>query len=159
VLALLSVTLLAKGPTSRIVLAGAGLPHPVEITDPALLKDFQVWSGPGTVSCVQEKCVEGTTGFIIDWSSGPVSDRPAGLPRYEVSFYATDRRAPHAERLVYVVSYEYDASSSRGYVYLPGKDDPQYALNTRSIHRGREGKWFRATAAWDEVVRGVLGGR
>jgi hypothetical protein len=158
---LLSVALSAKGPTSKITISGADLTSRVEITDPGLLKDFQVWSGPGTASCVQGTCTEGTTGFIVDWSAGPVGHRPEGLPRYEVSFYATDARFPRqrTEHLVYVVSYEYDPSASQGYVYLPGKGEQWYQLNAKSIHRGREGSWFRATSAWQGVVAPLIAKR
>jgi hypothetical protein len=150
----LSTALTAKGETSRITIAGSRLTNRLEITDPKVLKDFQVWSGPGTTGCIRDKCSEGTRGFIVDWPSGDVAQRPDGLPRYEVSFYATDVRVPghQTERLVYVVFYEYDPSASQGYVYLPGKGEPWYQLNTRSIFRGREGRWFRATPAWQRPV-------
>ena len=54
----------AKGTTTKITITGAGLPSPVEISDPAVLKNFNVWSGPGTRS----NGVEGTDGFIVDWA-------------------------------------------------------------------------------------------
>jgi hypothetical protein len=57
-------------------------------------------------------------GFIIDWSQGLVAEPPKGLRRYEVSFHT---KLLNEERLVYVVSYEFDSSTQLGYVYLPGK--------------------------------------
>jgi hypothetical protein len=58
------------------------------------------------------------------------------------------------DELVHVVFYEYDALIGRGYVYLPGKADEWYRLNTAKMaHDGLEGNWFRATRAWDEFLR------
>ncbi len=153
----LSIVISAKGETTKITISGASLAHPIEITDAGILKQCQVWSGPGTSVCMggRGNCVEGTEGFIVDWSSGAVAERPHGLQQYEVSFYVTDARLPDQpgpEQLAYVVSYEYDAATSQGYVYLPGKDDPWYPLNSASIFRGREGHWFRATRAWEDAV-------
>ena len=56
----------AKGATTRITITGGGLQSPVEISDPQVLQNFNVWSGPGTF--VND--VEGPEGFIIDWASG-----------------------------------------------------------------------------------------
>jgi hypothetical protein len=78
-----TVVLVAKGPTAKITITGASLQSPVEISDPDVLKDFNVWSGPGTFA----NDVEGTDGFIVDWASGAVPDPPNGLPTFEVSFY------------------------------------------------------------------------
>src|SRR5262245_13570450 len=77
----LSTTLLAKGPTTRITISGSALTSPIEISDVNIIKEFQVWAGPGTQTCVGgiANCVEGTEGFIVDWSSGAVSERPSGL--------------------------------------------------------------------------------
>ena len=38
----------AKGTTTKITITGAGLRSAVEISDPEVLKNFNVWSGPGT---------------------------------------------------------------------------------------------------------------
>ena len=153
----LSTVISAKGETTRITVAGANLANPVEIRDINIVRRFQVWAGPGTTVCVggRSNCIEGTEGFIVDWSSGAVAQRPTGLPHYEVSFYVTESRFPDQpgpEHLAYVVSYEYDPAASQGYVYLPGKSDQWYPLNSSSIYRGREGQWFRATRPWQEVV-------
>ena len=70
-----TVVVFAKGITTKITITGAGLQRPVEISDPQVLKNFNVWSGPGTFA----NGVEGTEGFIINWASGSVTDRPNGL--------------------------------------------------------------------------------
>jgi hypothetical protein len=153
----LSTVLSAKGETTRITISGASLANSIEITDASIVRQFQVWSGPGTRSCIggRSNCVEGTEGFIIDWLAGEVAERPRGLQQYQVSFYVTDAQVAGrtgSERLAYVVSYEFDPVSSEGYVYLPGTGDQWYALNSSSIYRGREGHWFRGTPAWQKVV-------
>jgi hypothetical protein len=142
--------LYAKGITTKIRITGASLATPIEITDPEVLKNFNVWAGPGT----SMNGVEGTEGFIIDWASGAVAERPSGLDAYEVSFYVKYANRPASEQedqLAYVVSYE-AGPSGQGYVYLPGKADESYRLNTRAISRRREGNWFRATTAWQNAV-------
>jgi hypothetical protein len=146
---LLAATVSAKGVTSRITVRDMSLRTSIEITDPAVLEGFNVWAGPGTFV----NGVEGTEGFIIDWASGPVSTRPSDLRRYEVLFFVGPSNTAGAQAS-YVVVYEIDPSSGRGFVYLPGKSDPHYSLNTRAILRGHgfEGRWFRATAAWQNAV-------
>jgi hypothetical protein len=148
---------LAKGPTTRITITGAGLQSVVEINDPEVLKNFNVWSGPGTFA----NGVEGTEGFIVDWASGALTDRPNGLRAFEVSFFVKYAKRPFSEQtdqLAYIVSYAVDPVTGQGYVYLPGKSDESYRLNTKAIHRGHEGKWFRANAAWQTAVeKGLLG--
>jgi hypothetical protein len=141
------------GKTSKIVISGGTLARPLELTDNTTTTQFDVWAGPGTRSCMAGNCVDGTSGFIIDWLAGPVPDKPSDLPHFEVFFYAADDRVPSGpEQLVYAVAYEYDAASAVGYVYLPGKTDAWFAVNTRAILRGAEGRWFRASRAWQEAV-------
>jgi hypothetical protein len=105
----LSAVMSAKGDTTKITITGDALAKPVDITDGNLVRDFQVWTGPGTNVCLggRSNCSEGTEGFIVDWASGPVAEPPTGLQRYEISFYVTDTRVPgkpEPERLAYVVS-------------------------------------------------------
>jgi len=124
---------------------GTALDAPIEITDPPVLKRFQVWTGPGTSSNQSQ-------GLIVDWSRGFITRPSARLRVYTVSFYANLPR----EKLVYVVLYVYESSTSRGFVYLPGKGDPSYPLNVASVLRGVEGHWFHAWSAWDAVAQPLL---
>jgi len=145
----------AKGLTTKIVITGPHLATPIEITDPALLRSFAVWAGPGT----SVNGVEPLDGFVVDWRSGAVAERPAGLQRYEASFYVKYVNRPledQADQLAYVIYYERARSGGRGYVYLPGKADAWYRLNTSAIFRGREGQWFRATSEWERIVRPLV---
>jgi len=149
---LLTASLSAKGDTTKITVHDAALQTSVDITDPSVLKDFNVWAGPGTYL----NGVEGTQGFIVDWPAGIARDRPKGLRRYEVTFYVRSRNSS-AEEAAYVVLYEHDPLSGRGFVYLPGRSDEHYGTNTRAIYRhGLEGHWFHASARWQTAVDSVL---
>lgn len=143
----------AKGLTTRITLKDAAHQTSVEMTDQSVVTAFNLWAGPGTFS----NGVEGTTGFIIDWQAGIARDRPDGLARYEVSFHARFL-GRSTEEVVYVVFYEHDPSSGRGFVYLPGRSDKHFGLNVRTIlHGGKfEGHWFYATDAWQNAVDHLL---
>ena len=137
----------AKGRTVRITISSAELKSPIEITDPTILTNFNVWTGPGTSSNESE-------GLIVDWSQGTISRLPKGLPHYEVFFYADFGN--HEAKQVYVVSYEYDPFTRHGYVYLPGKGDKWWRLNVSSIFRNLEGNWFSARSAWEDVARPLI---
>lgn len=145
-------SLLAKAPTLKIVIQGADLATPIQITDGKVLANFQVLSGKGTYA--NEPRLEEPS-FIIDWSQGPTVEPPKSLPRYEILFYA-DR--PN-ERLVYAVSYAFDAVTGEGYVYLPGKKDENYVLDVHTIIRRVEGKWFHSWAEWDSVAQQLIQSR
>ena len=144
-LLLLASELLAKGKTAKIVIASGDLAKPVEISDPNTLVSFQVWAGPGTSSNQAQ-------GFIVDWSSGAITELPEGLTRYEISFYVNEPK----ERIAYVVLYAFDSSTGRGYVYIPGKSDPHFQSNVRTIFRGVEGSWFHAWTLWDSVAEPLI---
>jgi hypothetical protein len=143
--------LFAKAQTSKIVIKGADLSAPIEITDPKTLANFSVWTGTGTVC---NPCpAPNPESFIVDWSR-PMADRPSGLLRYEVSFYS---KLPD-EQLIYVVFYEYDPATEHGFVYLPGKTEEWYRLNVSTILHGVEGKWFPAWSVWEGVARPLIAG-
>jgi hypothetical protein len=154
VFGLLSGSVAAKGLTTKVILRDTSSNKSVTITDAAVLKDFSVWSGPGTFS----NGVEGTRGFIIDWPAGFARDRPDKLRRYEVEFFAAPFGNASDERLVYIVFYEIDPSTNRAFVYLPGNGDTQAGLNMRSILHGHglEGHWFKPTDGWRNAVDHLL---
>lgn len=136
--------LYAKAATAKITIKGADLKTPIEITDPKVLERFRVWTGLGTSS-------NEAKGLIVDWSQGAVVERPKGLQRYEVSFYA---KLP--DRLLYVVFYEYNPSTEQGYVYLPGKTDQWYQLNMSTIVHGVEESLYHSWNEWDRVARPLI---
>jgi hypothetical protein len=57
--------LLAKGKTVKITINGADLKAPIESSDPKILANFQVWTGPGTSTADRQS-------LIIDWSQGHI---------------------------------------------------------------------------------------
>ena len=136
--------LLAKGKTVKITIKGGDHKRPIEISDPKILANFRVWTGPGTSSADRQ-------GLIIDWSQGPVEEPPQALRRYQVSFH-TDPN----EQIVYVVYYVVSLGAGHGFVYVPGESDEWYGLNVNSIFRGVEGKWFRAWSTWERVARPLI---
>lgn len=155
-LAIMSVgqaSLLAKGRTVKITISGAGLTAPLEITNPKI-EQFEVWAGPGTfVNGVEER-----EGFIINWSKGIVAERPTGLQRYEVSFYAGCRMSESGCRsskpsLACAVFHDYDPSTQEGFVYLPGSDDKALKFCGMTHGHGFEGHWAYATSAWENFAR------
>lgn len=146
---------LAKGITTKITITGTDLPEPLELTDRAVLDRFNVWSGPGTFV----NGVEGTDGFIIDWRSGAVTERPIGLRHHQVSFFVKRANRPlnrQDDQLAYVVRYAYSPTTGEAFIYLPGKNDEWYRLNASAILRGCEGNWFRPTSAWQLVVTPLI---
>lgn len=143
--------LFAKAETSKIVIKGADLSAPIEITDRKTLTNFIIWTGPGT-GCEGVGCQKPSTeSFIVDWSQ-TAADHPSGLHRYQVSFYA---KMPD-ERLIYVVFYEYDPATEHGYVYFLGWTEEWYRLNVSTIFHGVEGKWFPAWSVWEGVARPLI---
>lgn len=156
-----SALLSAKGTTVRIAVSGGGLAAPIEISRPEVLEQFNVWAGPGTRGGSRDPAtgewreVEGSEGFVADWRAGAITAMPSGLQRYEVSFFVR-YYGSSTDQLAYVVHYARDATRNEGYVRVPGPEDEWYRLNTRSIRRGVEGQWFRASAAWQAVVAPLL---
>jgi hypothetical protein len=146
----------AKGMTTRIVVTGTQLGAPIELRDRDVVGAFNVWSGPGT----RINGVEAMDGFIVDWRSGAVEPKVSNLWQFEISFYV-DENSSGSNRPVYVVSYGLNPLSGDGYVYLPGRADPRWGANVRSIFRGAkyEGRWFRTTAAWQDVMRTYVIGK
>lgn len=159
-----SALLSAKGTTVRIAVEGGRLLTPIEISRPEVVEQFDVWAGPGTSGGLRDpitgqwRMVEGTEGFIADWRAGEVAALPGGLERYEVSFFVR-HHGGSGDRLAYVVRYANDPARDEGYVFIPGPDDERYQLNTRAIHRGVEGKWFRASSAWQAVAAPLIATR
>jgi hypothetical protein len=142
----------AEMDTVKIIIAGGDLSAAIEITDPAVLDDFKVWAGPGNFRREggRDVPIQFDHGFIVDWSRGSVNP-PQPLKTYTVSFVTT--RTSHN---TYVVRYVIDPSTKGGYVYLPGKGEPEYTANTWLILRGVEGKWFHAWSRWEAVANPLI---
>jgi hypothetical protein len=138
----------AKGDMVRIEVKGWALVSPIQITDPYRLEEFTFYGDS-----------------VSDWKAGIVAQHPIGLPRYEISFYMGCRTINSPEcladkpRLAYVLFYEYDSSSRRGFVCLPGKRERSlWEIDSGTLYRGPafEGHWFSATDSWTDFVRPLI---
>ena len=140
----------AKGATKSIVIEGALLSSSIEISDPEIAGTFNIWNGPGVL--VNDQSVHRNPANLarsfIDWSKEAVPNRPAGLDRYEVALVVEGRASPDNR---YAITYEFDPSTSGGYIYLP-----RSSTNTSMIWHGVEGNWFHSSAAWERLVRPLI---
>lgn len=128
----------AKGPTVKIVISGDGLASPIEVTDQRILDSSNVWMGN-----------------FLDASRGTVKEPPAGLPRYEVSFYV--KLGDNNVRKKYVAYYYPNPSAGQGYIYLPGRGETWHSLNVGTIVRdGRDGKWNYASPPWEDLIKPLI---
>ena len=155
------VTASAKGETVRIEITGGTLKTPLEITTANVVDNFSIWTGLGVrvngQSVYQNANMQ--AGAFIDWPKGTIREPPKGTQRYKVSFFCVFPRKKVAQ-LAYVVLYEADSETGRGYMYLPGRGDEGYELNVSSISHDFEGHfeghWFYASDAWERLVRPLV---
>ena len=124
----------AKGRTVKLTVAGSGLSHPIQITDPNAVA-ANVWGG--------------------DFIGTPAKEPDKALPRYVVSFYVEPPR--EKVRMMYVVYYARDPQTGEGFIYLPGRGEEWYRLNVSTIFRdGEDGTWRHASPAWSKAIAAVL---
>jgi hypothetical protein len=149
-LLIVSATALAKGEITRIEIRNDLFVSPLKITDPIIVKSFNIWNGPGVringepvhMNPKQEP------GAFIDWPRGEVLARPKALQRYEVEFQVEGR--------LYIVMYEFDPKAEDGYFYLPSSGDERGKSNGSLIYHGVEGKWFHSSAEWERLLRPLI---
>jgi hypothetical protein len=139
--ALLPIVAWTKADVSRIEIRSGARVHTIASAD--LARRLSIWNGPGTSS--------DRTGpqTLADWSAGGV-EPPAGLTAARVTVFCSRESGKAAP--CHVVDYAYDARSRRGYIYLPASGEDGYQLNVRHVLRGVEGRWFRSTREWDELL-------
>lgn len=134
---------LAKEPTCMLIISGGGLMSTQVIKDSATLALSDVYAGR-----------------FIDTTRPPVT-LPAGIVKYQISFYITDYRRNAFARLfsgrrvfrAYVAEFALDSARGTGYVYLPGDGDPWANWNHGTIIRaGRDGRWSYAAPEWTRRV-------
>jgi hypothetical protein len=150
----------AKGETTRIEIARDK--HAVlTLEGPEEAGRFTIWSGPGTSMTSADGTTLAPDGArdFADWIGGPV-DPPSGLEVYTVRFYCAatgeNARGSVPSHPCYGVRYAYDPVGGPGYIQIPRAKDREFPDNTRSIYRGVEGTWYRASQAWDATVRNLL---
>ena len=129
----------AKGPTVKLTLSGPGLAHAVEITDPGVLQQSNVWDG----------------GFIGDTSPAAPKLRP-GVYRLDFDVQLPEWRRAGVKKM-YTVSLARDAGPGGLWLYLPGRGDAGYTLNAGTILRDtKDGRWHRPPAAWAAALANYL---
>jgi len=84
----------SKGRTMKIEVRGDHLASPIEFTDPSIVGSFNIWNGPGVRINHEPVHLDSNkqAGAFIDWPKGAISERPAGLQRYEVLFHIDGRQ-------------------------------------------------------------------
>lgn len=142
----------AKGETARIEIARGKRPF-LTLAGEESAGWFTIWSGPGT------SAVAPGERDIADWNGGAV-EPPRGLQVYKVRFYCAavgeTPRESVPSSLCYGVRYGIDRETGQGYIQVPPEHDRDFPDNTRTIYRGVEGRWFRASASWEQRVRPQL---
>ncbi|MFT5141181.1 MAG: hypothetical protein ACI9H8_001699 [Lysobacterales bacterium] len=146
----------SKGETIKIKIEGDNLKLPVEIMDPSILSQFNIWNGPGVVTRGPDGVPHfpahldsnETYGRFIDWPRGIVAKRPSELQRFEITFYIGVPQEPNATRK-FVFAYEVELSHQRGFIFLP------YWKNDLISH-GVELNWFYASKRWDELIMPII---
>ena len=125
--------------TDMLLISGGELKHPVEITDPELLREFDPW----------------TAGFV-DWEH-PVSGGNLGW-EYEVLYFkrGVEQTTPYDHdglTMIYSMRYCIDKDGGPGSVYLNGPNDKFGPENVRMVWDGTyAGRWSRSTAAWHALI-------
>ena len=122
-----------------ILISGGELKHPVEITDPALLQQFDPW----------------TAGFV-DWER-PISGGDLGW-EYEIVYFkrGIESTTPYDRdglTMIYGMRYCIDKDGGPGSVFLAGRDDKFGPENVRMVWDGTyAGRWSRSTTAWHSLI-------
>ena len=152
-LALVASNAWAQKSLLKISIGGDGIATPLEVTDPAVIGNFNIWNGPSVVIHVQGARLPPThldpnvrDGRFVDWPRGIAVQQPIGLKRQEVTFHIGGGGRPVR---TYVVAYEYDPVAKQGYIYLP-----QWTNDL--IAHGVEGNWLYATRRWDELIAPLI---
>ena len=135
---------LAKGNavTVRVDIKAAASTTVVAVTQPDLLDRSHVYAGA----------------FL-----GPVTHRSIDVawPRYVITLVVEPRTpmpalAPTGVFKPYVMHYAVDPAGE-GFLYLPGRGEDGYRLNTNLIIRdGDDGRWHRAEPTWAGLLNAYL---
>jgi|SRR5689334_11142532 hypothetical protein len=135
----LSIGLEAKGTTVKLTLTGPDLAAPIEIVEPAILEQSNVWEGS-------------FIGVALD--TAPRVSASIYTVRFDVQPPEWMRQAPRA---MYTVQLARDARSGELLLYLPGRGDAGYALNMTTMLRDTDdGRWHRPSSTWASSVERYL---
>lgn len=142
----------AKSKTERIEVSRGNAP--LANIDGPDAQQITIWSGPGTSTITGDGSRMPTSrGDFADWNAGAV-EVPRGLPIFNINFYCKACEPARGDTWrCYAVRYVPGRDGERGYIQIPGAGDNDYEVNVRSIYRGVEGQWFRASEKWEALVR------
>jgi hypothetical protein len=128
---------------------------PLASIEAPLAGEFTIWSGPGTqVTTGGETRAGSSDGDIADWQHGAVPAPPAGRAVYDVVFLCEAcEPARGAAWRCYGVRYAPGGPGAPGLIQIPAAGDPDFPGNLKTIYRGVEGQWFRASPRWEAIVR------
>jgi hypothetical protein len=92
------------------------------------------------------------------------SEPDKAWPRYRVQFYVFSHE--RGVTLRYAVTYVRSPKTGEGFVYLPGRGEPDYRLNigtimrdgsaSAGVHPARDGQWQHAEASWSAALNAHL---
>jgi len=151
----------AKSETTRIEIAHGKRPF-VTLSGPATAGQFTIWSGPGTSTGPADgpQQMALSDGDIADWAAGSVELPQHKLAIFKVRFFCAaiqDPQDPPPEvtpsHQCYGVRYAIDPQTQQGYIQIPPAQDKDFPKNTQTIYRGVEGRWYRSSERWEELVR------
>ncbi len=139
VLLVIAARVEAKGPTVKLTLMGPGLARAIEITDAGLLAQSNVWGGAFIGETV---------------AAAPAVNGPLYTVAFDVLLPEWMRAGVQTR---YTVSVARDARTGALWLYLPGRGEPGYALNVRTMLRDtQDGHWHRPPAAWAAALAKYL---
>ena len=127
---------LAKEPADKILISGPGLSEPIEITDPQILAQFNPYASN-----------------FLDLRRGVHAELPIVDRVYNVLFYFYNTGGTLEARF----AFQY-APGQTGSIYLPGKNDELYKLNSIILREGFDGHWIAASQEWVNLMQRLLEG-
>jgi hypothetical protein len=143
----------AKSKTERIEVSRGKAPL-VNI-EGADADQITIWSGTGTTMTAADGTRRTPTSDrdFADWTAGAV-EAPREVQTFNVSFYCKACEPARSDTWrCYSVRYAPGRNGERGYIQIPPAGDDDYEINVRTIYRGVEGQWFRASERWEALVR------
>ena len=121
--------------TTKLTVIAPGASQLVEITDAAVLRLSHVYAGQ----------------FIGAEATTP----DAMLTRYTITFDI--QTLDGVKTGAYAVQYCLDDATGDGFIYLPGRGDPQWRRNISTILREeQDGTWRRASDEWSAAIKTYL---
>lgn len=119
------------------------------VTDPAVVGEFSIWSGPNSRWRTQGGSwnTDYSRGFI-DFPGGMTDSPSKDSIRFDIEFHIADTPIDPPWMDTYKVLYAINPSEKGGYIYLP--------TDNAFIYHGVEGNWFHSTKSWEKLIRPII---